>query len=136
MLFGAPNYNYGYPWNSYGTQVMNTAMPQQQQPQQQLQVPQTNGINWVQGEAGAKSYALAPGQSVLLMDSENDVFYIKSSDNSGMPMPLRVFDYVERKPKSETIVAQPTQNYVTREEFEKRLKEITTNGKQHIPTTK
>ena len=63
---------------------------------------------------------VAAGNSVLLMDSENSAFYIKSTDASGMPMPLRVFDYTERTitPKS---VAIPTQNadveYVTREEF-------------------
>ena len=81
-----PNYNYNYPWNNYMNQPYA-------QPQPQIQ---TNGINWVQGEAGAKSYAIASGQSVLLMDSENNVFYIKSSDVSGMPMQLRIFDFKER----------------------------------------
>lgn len=93
--------------------------------------PQSNGIVWVQGESGAKSFIVSPGQTVLLMDSESNVFYIKSSDNSGMPMPLRVFDYKERiTQKPET-----NQNYITREEFEKRLAEVT-NGKQFVSTAK
>ncbi|MDE5765335.1 MAG: hypothetical protein K2N49_02010 [Ruminococcus sp.] len=67
--------------------------PQYQIPQnipQAVQQPQnSNSVIWVQGEAGAKSYLVAPGQTVWLMDSENLVFYIKSTDPSGMPLPLR-----------------------------------------------
>jgi len=103
-----------YPWNT---------MPYQQQ-------AQSNTINWVQGEAGAKSFLVAPGQSVLLMDSESSVFYIKSSDASGMPMPLRVFEYKER-----TAPTQQQTNYVTREEFEKRFAELM-DAKQSVPTAK
>jgi hypothetical protein len=96
------------------------AVPQVQQPQQQ----NGNGIIWVQGLEGAKSYLVAAGSSVLLMDSEQSCFYIKSTDNSGMPMPLRVFDYKERveQPKEENKI--DSSKYVTREEFEKRLSEL------------
>lgn len=59
--------------------------------------PPSSNVQWVQGENAAKSYPVGIGQSVLLMDSENSVFYIKSTDQSGMPMPLRIFDYSERK---------------------------------------
>lgn len=62
-----------------------------QQPQQQ-----SNGLVWVQGEAGAKAYVVSPNSTVLLMDSESDRFYLKSSDASGMPLPLRVFEYSEK----------------------------------------
>ena len=118
-MFNMPNYN-NYPY-SY-------ALSQQQQ-------TQSNGINWVQGEAGAKSYAIAPNQSVLLMDSENNVFYIKSSDASGMPMPLRIFDYTERiATRNEVTPTQTKIDYITREEFEKRLAEIT-DAQQHIQST-
>lgn len=124
-MFNYPNYSYnGYPY----IQNYNTVQQQQQQA--------SGNINWVQGEAGAKSFLVAPGQAVLLMDSENNVFYIKSTDGSGMPMPLRIFDYKERVAvtKNETSSVQMA-DYVTREEFEKRLTEIT-NAEQHIPTTK
>ena len=57
----------------------------------------TSSIIWVQGEAGAKAYPVQPGCSVVLMDSENPYFYIKMADASGMPLPLRVFEYSERK---------------------------------------
>lgn len=117
-----PNYN--YPWNSNGAQF-----------QTNTQQGYNNNINWVQGESGAKSFIVAPGQSVLLMDSENNVFYIKSSDNSGMPMPLRIFDYTERIVTPKTEATSLNVDYVTREEFEKRLKEIT-NAEQRVSTTK
>ena len=102
-----PNYFYPTQPNAFSTQ-MNVAPTQN-----------NVGIVWVQGEAGAKSYLVGAGQSVLLMDSESSCFYIKSTDNSGMPMPLRVFDYKERTQNHAT-------EYVTKEEFDafkKTLKE-------------
>lgn len=115
-----------YPQYSYIPQ-QQTVVPQQQTVVQQP--TNDNGILWVQGEAGAKSWAVAPGKSVMLMDSESNTFYIKSSDASGMPMPLRIFDYKERTIQS----AQPqviqhseidTSQFVTREEFNKKLDEL------------
>lgn len=102
---------------------------QMQQPMQQTaQPPQTNqGLLWVQGEAAARSYLVAPNTTVLLMDSESQTFYLKSTDTSGMPMPLRIFDYTERAaqqnvPQNATQAAQNAQEdldskYVTREEY-------------------
>ena len=85
---------------------------------------QNQGIVWVQGEAGAKSYLVAAGQSALLMDSENSTFYIKSTDMSGMPLPLRIFDYKERT-TAKTVQPQAAMpEYVTREEFNKKIAEL------------
>lgn len=61
-------------------------IPQQNQPQQ------NNGIIWVQGEAGAKSYLVAPNSTVTLWDTESEVIYVKSADASGMPS-MKVLDY-------------------------------------------
>ena len=83
---------------------------------------------WVQGEAGAKSYGVAPGSNVLLMDSEAEVFYIKSADASGVPMPLRIFDYKERVASAQRPVqaAQtPAAEYVTRAEFDAFVARLT-----------
>lgn len=85
--------------------------------QQPTQTPQT-GMIWIQGEAGAKSYMVAPGNTVPLWDSENQTIYIKSCDNSGMPS-MRIIDYVERTQKpSSTPAAAPAPEYVTRQEFD------------------
>lgn len=84
---------------------------------------QSNNINFVQGEAGAKAYPVAPGQSVLLMDSETSKFFIKSADASGVPLPLRVFEYTEEGKKSPATEEKKSESvdlsmYVTKDEFE------------------
>lgn len=122
-------YNNGFPVNY---QQLYQPYNYVQQPIVQPQVTQPvndTGILWVQGEAGAKSWAVAPGKSVMLMDSESSTFYIKSSDNSGMPMPLRIFDYKER---TESVAQSPaiqhqeidTSKFVTWDDLDKRLGEL------------
>ena len=97
-------------------------------PQQPTTAPggASNGIIWVQGEAAAKAYPVALGQSVLLMDSESSTMYIKSTDQSGMPQPLRIFDYQERTTaRSEAAVAKtPGAEYVTRQEFDEFREDV------------
>ena len=65
---------------------------QQMMQQQYMQNNQQTGLIWVQGEAAAKSYLLAPGCTVPLWDSEEKVIYLKSADASGMPS-MKVLDY-------------------------------------------
>ena len=130
------NYNQFYqpPLQDNLAQMRNNQYMQmpQMQPMQQAQNQQSsNGIIWVQGEEGAKAYMVAPGNSVLLMDSENSAFYIKSSDNSGVPMPLRIFDYVERNAKQQMQNIKPNVEYVTRQEFDAlsaRINDIMANN--------
>lgn len=111
--------NYYYPNNYYQMPVNSPNL----QPNTQAQ--QNNQITWVQGEAAAKAYPVAAGQSVLLMDSEDLVFYIKSTDQSGMPQPLRTFDYTERKSSGTEIkAAQQANDYITRAEFDDFSKAI------------
>ena len=96
--------------------------PATYQPLNYAQQTQNNAsIIWVQGIAGAKAYPVAPSNSVQLMDSESDHFFIKSTDASGMPMPLRVFEYKEvsiNTPQKTPQVAQPDMSdFVRRDEF-------------------
>lgn len=106
-----------YPYNNYNTYPtqMNVAPTQ----------PTQTGIMWVQGSEGAKAYPVAAGNSVLLMDSEESVFYIKTTDPSGMPQPLRVFDYKERNAQQPS-----TSEYVTKDELEKRLAQLQPSQKK------
>lgn len=89
---------------------------------QQAQPPQTNqGIIWVQGEAAARSYLVAPNSTVLLMDSETSRFYLKSANNAGMPS-MQIFEYSEVTQNAPQ-AAQSVQNnlddkYVTRQEYD------------------
>lgn len=87
--------------------------------------PQVNqGLLWVSGEVGAKSYLVAPNSTVLLMDSDAQRFYLKSADNAGMPN-LRIFEYKEvtNIPKNEPQALNLDENvlndkFVTRDEYE------------------
>ena len=65
-------------------------------PQYQQTYQQNNGIIWVQGEAGAKSYLVAPNTTVQLWDSEAQTIYLKSADASGMPS-IKTLDYTIRE---------------------------------------
>lgn len=119
--YGYTPYQYGQinPLQPYQDRL--AAMQQQYQPTQAQQVPQTNqGILWVQGEAGAKSYLVAPNTSVLLMDSEESRFFIKTTDNTGMPT-LRTFVYQEVTGAPQNTQKQTEENlddkYVTRKEY-------------------
>lgn len=86
-------------------------------PQLPVQQPRQdpNGLIWVQGEAGAKSWFVAPGATVLLMDSENPRFYMKSSDMHGVPA-MRTFEYTEMGTQNQQEQPQPG-NFVTVDEF-------------------
>lgn len=123
-----PYIPYGYQPGYYGqampdqlTQLRQNAYQQPMMGQAAQQTQGTPSIIWVQGEEGAKAYMVAAGNSVLLMDSENSAFYIKSTDASGMPLPLRVFDYKERTTAAKTPPQTAQQlgvEFVTRAEFD------------------
>lgn len=142
-------YNYGInygngPWNnqystggmsytsSYGMQQpqMNYQQNYQQQPSYQMQ---NQSIIWVQGEAGAKAYPVAAGQSVLLMDSEDAVLYVKSTDQTGRPLPMESYDLVKR----ESVVNVPQisqkshgqeKEYVTMSDLEGKINDMVTKA--------
>lgn len=99
-----------------GFQQYPTQLPMQQPRQDQ------NGLIWVQGEAGAKSWFVAPGATVLLMDSENPRFYMKSADMNGVPA-MRTFEYNEvGAPKPQEVTQ--TANFVTLDEFNEFKEEV------------
>lgn len=100
--------------NYYGGYQPGYLAPGYQAPKQQ-----TSSLIWVQGENGAKAYLVAPNTTVMLLDSEGDKFYLKSADASGMPMPLRTFEYKETTQNAEkSAVVGQEQGYVTRGEFD------------------
>ena len=92
------------------------------------QQQQTNPLIWVQGIEAAKSYMVAPNNTVLLMDSEKPRFFLKTSDASGMPLPLRIFEYTETTQNSaNNPVEQQTvdlSSYATKAEFDAFRDEI------------
>lgn len=127
-----PMQNYGpyqpmpQPYADRLTQLQNNYQQAVNVSQMQT-VPQhqvNQGLLWVSGEVGAKSYLVAPNSTVLLMDSDSSRFYLKSADNAGMPS-LRVFKYTEvtNAPQNAPQTPNLEENflngkYVTREEYE------------------
>ncbi len=105
-----------------------------------------NGLIWVQGESGAKSYMVPPNSTVMLMDSESQRFYLKSTDASGMPQPLRIFEYTER-PQNAPQRPSESQSidlsgFVAKAEFDAFkseindiLKKVSKNGKSVVSGT-
>lgn len=99
--------------------------------------PQANNtsIIWVLGEAEARSYPVAPGNTVTLWDRDNPTIYIKSADSAGIPS-LRIIDWVERNPQNAKNSTQRADEvYVTREEFEalrSKIEALTSIKKEDI----
>ena len=111
-----------YPYQDQLNQL-RTANPMTMQGFPPMQArPDPGGLNWVQGEAGAKSWFVAPGATVLLMDSEGMRFYLKSADLNGVPA-MRTFEYNEvgaQKPQE----VQQEAHFVTVEEFTEFKNEV------------
>ena len=100
-------FNNGYP----------VSYPQMYYPQQyQQQNQQNSSIIWVQGEAGAKSYLVAPNNTVQLWDSESQTIYLKSADASGMPS-MKILDYTIRGAVQNTPAVMGTE-YATKADVE------------------
>lgn len=75
---------------------------------------------YVQGEPAAKAYPIAPGQFAVLLDTEDNILYTKTTDQFGRPMPVRIFDYTERITNSN----EQVNNFVTKSDFDNFKNEI------------
>ena len=106
----APYYR---PMNYYNPSIpqdQNAQMPVQQQMQPVQQMPmvqptQPNDMIWVLSEVEAQSYPVAPNNSVILWDKNNDVVYIKSVNMQGIPS-MRILDYKERTAENANKVSE------------------------------
>lgn len=112
QLYYPNSYN---PYTNYAQQMQNNQPMMQNQSGQQNQ-----GLIWVSGEVGAKSYLMAPNSTVMLMDSETSRFFIKSTDSAGMPT-IRTFEYKEcsqslpQSPQNEE--KNLSEQFATKEEY-------------------
>lgn len=103
-----------------------------QYPQYTNPLPLNNQIIFVQGETGAKAYQIPNNTTVLLMSSESNEFFIKTTDSSGFPT-IRKFTFQEQQnqeyqnqeqQKKQCSCNCQSNNYVTQEEFNNFKKEI------------
>jgi hypothetical protein len=80
----------------------------------------TNDMIWVQGEAGAKAYLVAPNNRVVLWDTETKTIYIKSADASGVPS-MQILDFTERVQNGSQMpvehICKCGDNFVTKDEL-------------------
>ena len=114
---------YGYPYYPYQqpiyqppmadqlAQLRQNQFQQMQQPQQFQQAqPASPSIVWVQSEAEAMTYPVAPNSAVTLWDSNFPVVYLKQADASGKPS-IKIYDLVERNSKPAQAPQAPAVEY-------------------------
>ena len=119
--------NYSNPYSFIAAPAYQQAgvpQPVPQMPQMPQASPQrAGGIKWVQGVEGGKAQFVAPGSSDVFFDSEEQQFFVKTVDVSGMPAPLRVFRY-EEVMESEQKAAPAPANYVTHDELDECMRRV------------
>lgn len=129
--------NYGNDRDFY-SQQMNAQQQQQQNmyaPQQQTMPIQSN-IEYVNGIEGAKAFMLPPNAKKLLLDSDNQYFYIKTTDNQGKPT-VEHFKYVSVNDEQQTDKPQdePKPLYATLQQYQD-LMDMVDAMKQEIENLK
>ena len=107
-----PQYGMGFnnpygvpPQQSYPNMNYNMSHPS-------IQNPSQPSFSYVNGIEGAKAYPMAANQNVLLMDVENPLFYMKTSNAVGQCI-IKTFKFEEVTDTSSNNV-----KYVTQTEFE------------------
>ena len=90
-------------------------------------------VDWVIGEAAAKSYYLQPNTTGYLFDTENDTFYVKVTDGNGTPTQFRVFDYTERQTHGNRFRNMNTDAYVTKADFDALRNDFEAFRREFIP---
>lgn len=92
------------------------------------QQPTTTTFAWILGEAAASAYPVAPGNTVVLMDTEKPILYMKSADLNGRPQPMQVrylvteqeFNKIQNGTEESNF---DPNNYVTMEAFQSYVEE-------------
>lgn len=90
--------NYNYPYNQYA---------------------------FVNGIEGAKAYQVMPSQTIMLMDSDRPIVFMKTSDNLGKAS-LRYFNLVEMSEEeaAKAYLPKPAPEYALKDDFEALNKRI------------
>lgn len=126
-----PNFQGGVQPNFYpGMQPPQSNYPQQNQSNN----VQMNQYAFVNGIEGAKSYQVQPNQTILLMDSDNPICYMKTANAMGQST-LRYFRLQEISEQDTRDIMNPqmnkptnTNDYVLKADFDalsKRLDDLT-----------
>lgn len=126
-------YGTGYPYmnGQTGQQVVYGGVPQ---PMAQSSMTGNQGIIWVDGEVGAKAYQMPAGTTgpIALWDTNDQVIYLKSVNQMGMPNPLQKIHYqMEEQPQQMLPAGQSgnnssfdSGNYATKDDVSAMRNEI------------
>ena len=97
------------------------AQLQNNMPQQRpMQMQQSVQIQFVKGTEGAKAYNIPASSSVILMDSNDPVFYMKSTDANGIET-VKAYDFTERETVS---LENSLDKYVLKSDFKKLTEQV------------
>lgn len=117
-------YNNGFPMSYqqyYPQQQVGFQQPMNipQQAQQQMMTPPTIHAEIVQvsNKSEAMNFPVGAGQAQMMMAKDDSAIFIKTAFANGHS---NIVEYVRKAPDPET----PSADYVTREEFERRLAEL------------
>lgn len=99
-------------------------------PQNGLQ-GQIKSLTRVNGLEGAKAFQVMPRETVALFDGNDDIFYIKSADDGGFPT-IKAYRFAE----IDLTGTKPTNDYVTKSEFEELRNEVKKYAEQSIPKSR
>ena len=92
---------------------------------------QIKSLTRVNGIEGAKAYQVMPRETVALFDGNEDIFYIKSADDGGFPT-IKAYRFAE----IDLTGTKPTNEYVTKSEFEELRNEVKKYAEQSIPKSR
>lgn len=114
-------------YNSYG-QGQTVGVYPQQPPAQQSGNSYPQILGYVHGYMGACSYPLGPNLKALLIDLDDDVAYVKTTDPMARAYPIEAFDMVRKE--------VPDGGAVTRDEYNKLVKMLEEQKKMLDDLTK
>lgn len=98
------------------------SFPSSPMPQYSQMQPQNSGsimMIQIQSDDEVNTYPVAAGTTVMLINFSTNKFWLKSTSTSGVPEPLRRFNFNE-----EITQPQTSANAVSREEFESLSQKI------------
>ena len=102
--------------------------PQAHEAPQQAFSPQGVIVQWVMGKQAAKAFFVPTGRTAFLFDTEKAVFYEKSVDKNGVPLPIRIHPYGDISDEEDEAKANAPEidmsQYVRRDELEQYIKSL------------
>ena len=119
----------GVPYNNYGLGTYNQNIAFTPKPAFDPSLPSGDCLQKVNGQESAVNYRMNPNSRAALFDANADIFYIVTSDASGMNT-VQAFSFAPYKPAE-----SKSEQFVTKEEFDKFKEEIL-DGKHFIRESK